>query len=200
MLADEGSAWWISYKAVKAVFDDMDNLVQSPHDITHVWELIKQHFNVTSRADLLEHCYAKFQKSFFAQLCEKLAKSADAGDPLCLHVFAEAGKYLAKATKALLPKVSPELTKNGELSIVCVGSVWQSWHLLKGGFLKEMSTVSLTFSLKLLQLTQLMALGAVYIGVDAINIKMPRDYSNNFEVFHYYGVNGKEAGNGIQKC
>lgn len=190
MLADEGSAWWIAHLAVKTVFDHEDNLVPAPHDISTVWRLTQQHFGVETRADLLEHCYARFQKSFFAQLCEKLAKEADvSGDPLCQYVFAEAGKYLAKATRALLPRVSPDLTtENGSLSIVCVGSVWHSWHLLKQGFMTEIARhPPLGYGLKMVRLTQLMALGAVYIGVDAIGEHLPRDYSKNFECFQEYG-------------
>lgn len=197
MLADEGSAWWISHLAVKSVFDHMDNLAPCPHDIQTVWTLTKQHFNVETRADLLEHCYARFQKCFFAKLCEKLAKAADAGDPLCAHVFNEAGKYLAKATRALLPRVSAELTKDGYMNIVCVGSVWQSWHLLKNGFMAEIAMEPMTYGLKLVRLTQLMALGAVYIGVDAIKETMPRDYAKNVECFQEYWPTSMKQSNGV---
>lgn len=190
MLADEGSAWWIAHLAIKTVFDHEDNLVQSPYDISTVWRLTQEHFAVETRADLLEHCYARFQKCFFAKLCEKLAAEADAsGDPLCVHVFSEAGRYLAKATRALLPRVSPDLTKNGSLSIVCVGSVWNSWHLLRDGYMTEIarhSSMMSGYGLKMVRLKQLMALGAVYIGVDAIGERMPRDYAKNFECFQEY--------------
>lgn len=197
MLADEGSAWWISHLAVKSVFDHMDNLSPCPYDIQTVWTITKQHFNVETRADLLEHCYARFQKCFFAKLCEKLAKSADAGDPLCAHVFNQAGKYLAKATRALLPRVSPELTKDGYMNIVCVGSVWQSWHLLKDGFMAEIAMEPISYGIKLVRLTQLMALGAVYIGVDAIKETMPRDYAKNVECFQEYWPASLKQTNGI---
>lgn len=207
MLADEGSgkhfvlktkckqrvifhsqciAWWISHKAVKIVFDHMDGLNISPHPIDTVWELIKSHFSVTTRADLLDHCYGKFQKSVFAGLCVRLANASEQGDELSKFLFREAGCQLAKATLALIPKVCPSLVKTGDLNIVCVGSVWKSWHLLKEGYLAEMERGSFSFGLKLLRLTELMALGAVYIGVDAKKYKMPREYSNNYEVFHYY--------------
>lgn len=201
MLADEGGAWWISHKAVKTVFDHMDNLESSPYDITHVWDLTKLHFNVETRADLLEHCYAKFQKSFFAKLCERLAKSAENNDELCKHLFSEAGRYLAKATLALMPNVDPALAIDGDLSIVCVGSVWQSWHLLQNGFITEINRAKIPYGLKLLRLTQSMAIGAVYIGVDAMKFNMPRDYARNFEIFHHYHQN-KPIKNGIQdtKC
>lgn len=163
----------------------MDGLNISPYNIDTVWELIKLHFSVNTRADLLDHCYAKFQKSVFAGLCVRLAIAADQDDELSRYLFREAGTQLAKATLALIPKVCPSLVKTGDLNIVCVGSVWKSWHLLKEGFVNEIGKGSFDFGLKLLRLTELMALGAVYIGVDAKNYKMPREYSKNYEVFHY---------------
>ena len=43
---------------------------------------------------------------------------------------------LGKHIRALSGNVSELLTKGeGGLNIVCVGSVWKSWHLLKDGFL-----------------------------------------------------------------
>lgn len=164
----------------------MDGLHISPYPIETVWELIKSHFSVTTRADLLDHCYAKFQKPMFAGLCIKLAEAADEGDELSKYLFRVAGSQLAQATLALIPKVCPTLVKTGDLNIVCVGSVWKSWRLLKEGFLSEISKGSFDFGLKLLRLTEFMALGAVYIGVDAKKYKMPRDYASNYEVFHYY--------------
>ncbi len=164
----------------------MDELNISPHPIDHVWELIKSHFSVNTRADLLDHCYANFQKPVFAGLCVKLAKAADEGDDLAKFLFREAGIQLAKATLALIPKVCPTLVKTGDLNIVCVGSVWKSWHLLKDGFLSEIGKGTFNFGLKLLRLSEFMAMGAVYIGVDAHQYQMPREYSHNYEVFHYY--------------
>jgi len=185
-LADEGSAWWISHKAMKTVFDDIDNLNKSPYDITTVWETIKSYFNVQTRYDLLDHCYAKFEKAHFAGLCAHLAEAGRNGDPLCIHLFEEAGRYLAKATLALLPKVSDKLVFNGDFSIVCVGSVWKSWDLLKSGYSKEIVKGEYPFGLNLLQLTQAMAIGAAYIAADSIKYNLPRNYSNNYEIFHYY--------------
>lgn len=188
MIADEGSAWWIAFRCVKIVFDHMDGLVQSPHDVEPVWRIIQQHFKVETRADLLEHCYGKFQKCFFANLCVRLAEAAKAGDSLCASIFTDAGRYLAKATAALLPRVSRELTKDGNLHVVCVGSVWNSWQLLREGFTSEIIQRPPPFGLKLVRLTQHMALGAVYIAADSIKFNFPRDYSQNVEVFHTFAA------------
>lgn len=122
-------------------------------------------------------------------MCVKLSQIAGDGDLLSLHLFEEAGRYLAKATQALLPNVSEKLLKNGTLNIVCVGSVWKSWNLLKNGFTNEIANVNRSFGLNLITLTQAMAIGAAYIAADSIKYDLPRDYSHNYEVFQHYPPN-----------
>lgn len=201
-MGDEGGAWWISFKAVKAVFDHEDNLERCPYDTATVWELIKSHFDVEHRRDMLEHCYAKFQKSFYARLCQKMSVAASNGDELCQRIFIDAGRQLAKMLSALLPKVDNALIETGYLSVICVGSVWQSWELLKPGFIKELNHHKTPFELRLLQLKPnvSMAVGAFYMGADAVNFPMPRDYSENFEVFFNYEghdvTSGRDLTNG----
>lgn len=157
------SAFRIAHKAVKIVFDHEDKLVLSPYDTSATWEQIKKHFNIETRCDLLDHCYAKFDKAYFASLCEKLSHLASAGDKLCLHIFKDAGIFLAKATMALLPNVSDKLLTKNNLNIVCVGSVWKSWSLLQDGFKTEISKATNKFGLNLITLTQAMAIGAAYL-------------------------------------
>lgn len=180
---------------MKIVFDDEDNFKKSLFPTTKVWELIKLHFSVETRMDLLTHCYAKFDKPFFAGLCKKLAKSAEEGDELCIKLFSDAGHVLARSIIALLPKLCPDLIETGSLSIVCVGSVWLSWDLMKNGFIKELNGTKIAFGLELKKLTETMALGASYMAADAIKFEMPRDYTKNYEIFHFYhqkseGANG----------
>lgn len=190
------SAWWIAHRAIKTVFDHDDKLVLSQYDTTAVWEAIKKHFQIQTRYDLLDHCYAKFDKAFFASLCEKLSHLAAKGDELSLHLFEDAGRYLAKATAALLPHVSNGLLTNNKLNIVCVGSVWKSWQYLKTGYSNEIAKSTNKFGLNLITLTQAMAIGAVYLAADSINYRLPRDYSHNFDIFQYFPPNDAKT-NGI---
>lgn len=190
------SAWWIAHRAVKICFDHEDKLNLSPYDTSAVWEQIQKHFNIETRYDLLDHCYAKFEKAFFANLCEKLSHLASKGDPLAMHLFDDAGRYLAKATGALLPHVSNDLLVKNNLNIVCVGSVWKSWKLLKDGFSKEIAKSTNKFGLNLITLTQAMAIGAVYLAADAIDFKLPRDYSHNYDIFQYFPPNTVATTNG----
>lgn len=123
---------------------------------------------------------------------------AEKGDALSIHLFKEAGRYLAKATIALLPNVHKDLLNNGNLNIVCVGSVWKSWRWLKAGYSKEISSFTCSFGLNLITLTQPMAIGAVYVAADFIKYDLPRDYSHNYEIFHHIPahVEGKNKLNG----
>lgn len=82
---------------------------------------------------------------------------AEAGDALCQYVFTQAGRVLANHVEAVLPAAQEVTRRHGELSvlnfcwclcilswqvllahtlglpILCVGSVWNSWELLKPG-------------------------------------------------------------------
>lgn len=204
LIGDEGGAWWISKNAIKTVFDHLDNFRRSKFCIERVWQLIQEHFEVKSRLDLLDHCYAKFCKSTFSGLCAKLAKCAmEKNDPLCRKLFDEAGQELARSVCALSPRISPALISQcGEVDIVCVGSVWLSWELLEPGFTRELESAKFRYDLKLLNLTNTMAYGAAYLAADAYDLDLPREYSKNYEIFYDHraisngNTNGAKTTNG----
>ncbi|KFM64276.1 N-acetyl-D-glucosamine kinase, partial [Stegodyphus mimosarum] len=164
LLGDEASAMWISLKAVKTVFDSEDNLVLCPYDISKVKELMLQHFKVNDKFGILEHCYANFNKTSFAGLCAKLAEAARTEkDPLCCHIFYEAGKVLGAMVVALKPKVHKELLESDNgLPIVCVGSVFKSWDLLEKGFIDGIKNHYNKCTLMTLNCSA--AIGAAYLG------------------------------------
>lgn len=198
MIGDEGGAWWISKNAIKTVFDHEDNFRRSKLCIERVWELIREHFGVKTRLDLLDHCYAKFCKPTYSGLCSKLAKCAmEEDEPLCRKLFEDAGQVLAQSVCALSPRISPALIGQcGEVDIVCVGSVWLSWELLEPGFTRELESAKFKYDLKLLKLTNTMALGAAYLAADTYELVLPRDYVKNYEVFygHRAVLNGNTNG------
>ncbi|ROL47930.1 N-acetyl-D-glucosamine kinase [Anabarilius grahami] len=195
MMGDEGSAYWISHMAVKTVFDARDNLVKSPHDITYVKEAMKEYFQVSDLMGMLPHLYRNFQKSHFAGFCRKLAEGGSAGDALCQHVFTEAGKALAQHIVAVLPKVHQDLF-SGELGlpVLCVGSVWRSWDLMKSGFTQVLSQAQAHgFShfrkYSLLTLRQSSALGGAKMGAQNAGASLAMDYSANTNVFFSHTFN-----------
>jgi N-acetylglucosamine kinase len=151
-----------------------------------VEKVILNYFNVPDRFGLLTFCYDKFTKPHFAGLCKDLAQLALQGDKLAAWVFEQAGRGLAQHIAALSPNFSEELLNQpGGLPVVCIGSVWKSWELLKPGFLKELSeNANRIKEISLLQLKVPMATGACYLGADVANAQITRNYSNNTTTFY----------------
>lgn len=74
--------------------------------------------------------------------------------------------------------------------MVCVGSVWKSWELLKNGFLNQLnlhnSKETKVNEITLLVLEKTVALGGVYLITKKMNYNYPFDYEHNYkELFHY---------------
>lgn len=76
------------------------------------------------------------------------------------------------------------------MHVVCVGSVWKSWELLKEGFMNQLDlynseeTKIEEFTLLVLKTT--VALGGVYLIAKKLNYNYPFDYEHNYrELFHY---------------
>lgn len=80
--------------------------------------------------------------------------------------------------------------ETGGLHVVCVGSVWKSWELLKDGFIEQLdqhsSQKTIVEEFTLLVLEQTVALGSVYLIAKKLNYNYPFDYEHNYrELFHY---------------
>ncbi|XP_026313636.1 serine protease HTRA2, mitochondrial-like [Hyposmocoma kahamanoa] len=181
LLGDEGGAYWIAHRSVKAIFDDVDGLEPCSYATDRVWEAIKRHFNVDTRMDLLPHAYKDFQKSHFAGLTVELACLASQGDRLSQQLFIDAGAALADHIVALLRH-----SKMDRMRVVCVGSVWKSWSLLQPGVLKRFAERKVKTELELVRLRVSSAMGAAWQAAKHVNHVMPRDDSAFCEVFYTY--------------
>ncbi|XP_074052045.1 N-acetyl-D-glucosamine kinase [Macrotis lagotis] len=191
LMGDEGSAYWIAHLAVKTVFDTMDKLEVSPHDIDYLKHAMFTYFQVSDRMGLLTHLYRNFDKSMFAGFCQKVAEGADQGDHLCQHIFKKAGEVLARHILAVLPSIQPALFQGPMgLPILCVGSVWRSWELLKEAFISTLAEGRKTqraFShFTLLKLKYSSAIGGASLGAKSVGQMLPLDYEQNVDSFFKY--------------
>ena len=106
--------------------------------------------------------------------------------------------------------MSPQLSQApGGLHVVCVGSVWKSWQLLKTGFLQGIkddkgnpvilkkinNTAHIYMKIFLLQtvpeltmvkLSVSMATGAAYLGARAAKQTLPKSFQKNVEQFFHF--------------
>lgn len=173
LLGDEGSAYHIARSAIKYVFDAVDNLEPAPHPIAELQRRMYAYFAISDHRGLLSHLYGHFDKAFFARFTESLADGAAAGDALCRHVFRCAGDQLARHVLALRPHMDRAQCERG-LQIICVGSVWKSWHLLKDGFVERLQVAThFPGGVTLVQLTETAAIGAAVIGARDIGVDLP---------------------------
>ncbi|KAG1670553.1 N-acetyl-D-glucosamine kinase [Nymphon striatum] len=186
MVGDQGGAFWIADKGVKCVFDSEDNFNSIKQNCSKVKKVMMEHFNVKDRTEMLKHYYSDFNKSQFAGMCAKLAKVArDERDPLCCELFRQAGEQLGCYVKALQPKINKASTlQDGGIRIVCVGSVFKSWDLLKDGFIEGLDGCLDEFTLLQLQVSA--AVGAAFFAAKEIGNNLPIDFKSNVKVmFHF---------------
>lgn len=165
----------------------IDGFHKPPHDTSLIWETVKEYFDVKDHLALVDMFYRKFDKPFLSGLCKKIAELANGGDLLSKYIFRQAGSDLARSIAAVMRKASPKLLNQpGGVHVLCVGSVWLSWNLLKEGFDAYLGTHEDIAEMSLLRIKTVMAVGAAYMAADKYNIPLPRDYLQNYEIFYTY--------------
>ncbi|KAK7584330.1 hypothetical protein V9T40_005293 [Parthenolecanium corni] len=190
-LGDEGGAYFIAQRGIKICLDNYAQLELTPNGYSDVklWEAIKSYFKVEDAFHLIPIFYNDFNKTQIAGLCKSISVLAKNGDPLSKWLFGFAGKWLAKHVQAAYNSAHESL-RNGScgLQVVCVGSVWLSWDLLRPGFEEQLKDTSLCHvkKLSLVKTTRNSSVGAAYLAAHLIHLDLPYSYSENYEVFYEY--------------
>jgi len=144
LLGDEGGAYDIASTAMKAVFRYLDGYTEghdeSLPDLSAVIPAMLEYFSIDHPDDVLEQVYAKFEKRNIAGFTKVLAGLACEGDVYAIELFRRAGKQLGAMARTLAPFIqacaSSGTLQSSCITVVCEGSVWKSWHLLRDGFVQ----------------------------------------------------------------
>jgi N-acetylglucosamine kinase len=163
LIGDEGSAFWIARRTIKLAYRLEDGVVKSGTeglDSATAMRLIREHFGTDLRGDILPHLYTNFSKAKVAGLAKAVAREAEQGDALCLHILAKVGGCLGRMIEALA-RGHPEGRGGASrpLLITAVGSVWKSLPLFKEQLLKTLSDAGIT-GVVIQQLRERSAVGA----------------------------------------
>lgn len=88
---------------------------------------------------------------------------------------ADLGRHIV----AVAPKITQPLRDAG-LTVICIGSVWKSWELLKNAFLLTLrQSPHVPATVKLLRLTGSGAPGAAFLAAKQVGDEMALDYDGN---------------------
>ncbi|KAL1232382.1 N-acetyl-D-glucosamine kinase [Trichinella spiralis] len=169
LIGDDGSAYWISTKAIRKVFAIEEGLEISSHDASRIKAKLLHHFQLSRKEQIFELLYDNFSKAKIASFCEFLAEaSSENGDELILEIFAEAEN-------------SPKL------EVLIMGSVWKSFDLLKKGFLNGLmqrhDKDPVIKEIVLYELTVSPAIGACRLAAKKANCSFPISVSECRRVF-----------------
>ncbi|CAH8545310.1 unnamed protein product [Heterobilharzia americana] len=169
MLGDNGSAYWIALRVIKKLIEADDKITDTVYHLDNVRKLVHSYFSVENNLELLEHFYTNFSKSKIAGVCEHLSMIARTGDQLSKDVFRDAGVQLARHVRgALYYAAMDSKPQNVNMTVICCGSVFKSWDLIKDGFcdfLKPTDEDNWSGTLTLVQLKSNAAYGAARLSV-----------------------------------
>ncbi|PAV59406.1 hypothetical protein WR25_03529 isoform C [Diploscapter pachys] len=166
-IGDQGSAFWITNRAMRMLFDDDDGLESAPGSTDLLRELLLKHFNVTNKTGLLDFLYSKFNKSSVATFTKFMA---DYGSDACVaKCFFDGGEMLGRHLKAVSRHMDEELLS--DVPVLVVGLVFKSWSLLKPGFISAIRGSKIR-KVSLFNLTENCAFGAAVLVAKKAGVKI----------------------------
>ncbi|CAH8582281.1 unnamed protein product [Schistosoma rodhaini] len=186
LLGEKGSAYWIAQRMIEKLILSDDKIIDTTYNLDNVRRVIYAYFNVENNLELLQHFYTDFSKNKVAGLCEHFSRIARTGDPSAKDVFYDAGVQLARHVRAALYYyVMDSMSRSQNLTVVCCGSVFKSWDLIKDGFkdfLKPSENSEWTGTLELVQLKHSAAYGAARLSVHSDSkVTIPTDSGVQFD-------------------
>ena len=222
LIGDEGSAIYVALLALRILMQAREgrtdfltahNLVLS--DIRRLEHCVFQHFNLSSTEflkremyNLLYHVDRDVMKTKVAGLTKSLARIAlEDDDALAKAIFKIAGKELGEMVNAVLRRgkssVVAKLQQNGNITdaekvdVVCIGSMFKSWELLKVSFIDTTRQIAASRQEqrlnRLLYVNDSSAIGAARYAARRDRARVSLPLCNNITILHNFcGQNENE--------
>jgi len=168
-------------------------------DVARARAALLRQFSLSTPAGLLGVMYgAGFQKDAVAGFARSVAALAAEGDAFCVWVLGKAGRELGAILRALARRAPARAPAAPPLAVVCVGSVWRSWPLLREAFVRAACAPwggggggggggALT-AFRLLRLTETSAVGAGWRGAALAGHALPLDAARLTEVLYEHAA------------
>lgn len=217
-LAAEGSAYAIASAAIRGIFHALEGFDphepsfysasaplgdprHPPQDTSAACSAMLRYFSLSEPAGMLDVMYgAGFKKDAVAGFAVEVSALGQAGDRFCAGVMARAGRELGAHLRAMVKRRAAGSAGGSAgagagggapappLSIVCVGSVWKSWELLKESFVRAACAGGAVTAFRLVRLTESSAVGAAWqAGVRAGHAGLALDTKAFVEVLYEHG-------------
>uniref|UniRef100_A0A8R1IN48 Uncharacterized protein n=1 Tax=Caenorhabditis japonica TaxID=281687 RepID=A0A8R1IN48_CAEJA len=137
LFGDLGSAFTVSYMAIKSVMDHADNGLTPGKDVSVLKQLIKKHFEVENAMEVA-NCLQNqngFDTHEFAGLAQQMAEHKT--DGMIKETFAAAGKFILRNISrftALQAETRRFKFPHKDVMILLVGKLYRSMEELSDGF------------------------------------------------------------------
>ena len=155
------------------------------------------YFGLAQPSGMLDVMYGEgFRKDRVAGFAAQVCALGSGGDAFCAGVVARAGRDLGAHVRAMVRRAGEGAGAGSgsgagagagapPLSVVCVGSVWKSWELLRAAFVRAACAGGHLRAFRLVRLTESSAVGAGWAaGVRAGHAALRLDTQRLTEVLY----------------
>jgi N-acetylglucosamine kinase-like BadF-type ATPase len=169
MIGDEGSGYWVASRAIKRVFKAVD--ADDAPSCSVLQAAMLHYFGISNMRDMLKVMYASpFDKAFVAGFALEVSMAAEKGDALAVNIFDRAGMKLG----CMLGTMASKLRLASATDVVCIGSVFKSYALVRNGMIRALRThAQPSFACNLISLKESSAIGAASIGAQKAGVVLP---------------------------
>lgn len=186
LLGDEGSGFWVGLQAIKAALEDIDNRGKP----TSLKRTVKSHFNISKTPELLDVVYSREGRpkvGEIAGLAPAVFEEARAGDSLAMKIIKQAGRKLARTTRAVIEKLR---MTNEEFPLLLTGGIFHAnfREPLINSFEKTLTQFCSTYSMEEPEYPP--EIGSVLIGLrkihGSVNSKVGQNLAKSWEEGSFY--------------